>query len=126
MRKKCLNILLIICLSLLIGCASTSWKEQVTAGYETVGVGLTTIRDSAKSGCANEIFSPTECATIKDAYIKAQLAYINAGNALILSMNVQDSVIQQKLIADYQKYIQEFSVMLPDLMKLISSFKGVK
>lgn len=126
MRKKYSIVLLVICLSLLIGCASTNWKEQVTTGYEAVGVGLTTVRDSAKSGCANGVFTVAECAKIKDAYIKAQLVYINAWNALILSMNVQDSVIQKKLIEDYQKYINDFAVMLPDLLNLISSFKGDK
>lgn len=126
MRKRYSIVLLVICLSLLIGCASTSWKEQVTTGYETVGVGLTTVRDSAKSGCDNGVFTEAECLKIKDAYIKAQLVYINAGNALILSMNVQDSVTQKKLIEDYQKYINDFTVMLPDLLNLISSFKGGK
>lgn len=122
LQKRVIRFIMVfVILVALIGCA-TPWKANVTAGYEVLGDSLRAVRDSSQVLCKDLIINPTDCSKIKTVYNKAALAYVNAGNALILAMNIEDAVTSKKFFDEYQKQLELFNSMLPDLLNLATQF----
>lgn len=121
--KKIIGIGVILLLMLSLACAT--WKTNITTGYEVTGITLKEIHDTAKGMCDAGTIKPENCVTIKDIYTKARLAYITAGDALIVAMETEDAVVKEKSLEAYKIATNELSQLIPKLVKLAGEL-GIK
>lgn len=117
MRKAVMMAVILLIAFSLISCAT--WKEGSTLGYETTGMMLKEIHDSAKSLCDSGTLKAEDCENIKVIYGRARAAYITSGDALIMAINADDAIMREKNLDAYKKSLSEISVLVPKLIKLL-------
>lgn len=122
MRQFRIAVLLFLIIAL-ISCAG--WKSKATTGYEAIGLTLTEIKVEAEKQCITGTLKVQDCEQIKAIYNKARISYITAGNALIVAMNTEDSVLKQKSMDAYLNTVDEASKLSFELIDLAIKL-GVK
>ena len=115
--------LLLFCVLFIINCAG--WKSKAVTGYEAIGITLTEIKTEAEKQCLAGTLKSEDCEQIKGIYNKARLAYITAGNALIVAMNTEDTALKQKSMDAYLDAVNQVSQLSFELIDLAIKL-GVK
>lgn len=121
-RKFSLAILVIIMLVVCLSCAT--WKKDTVTGYEATGIALKAAYDVVKPSCDQGIFPADKCLELKSLYNKARLAYIAAGDTLILAINIEDAVKMKELQLKYNSLVAEAILLTQQFKNLVNELKA--
>jgi hypothetical protein len=136
MQKIFLISLLIGCLSLFIGCAGKV-QNTTLASYETTGVTLEGLHQTAASLCDAKIIKGKDCNKMVVIYAKAKGAYVTLGETSIVVAKSADAVQQQVALCKtitsnkcdvtnlnlaYQSALSLYQKVFTDATKLFNDF----
>lgn len=123
MKRKLVPLALLFAF-MLVGCAG--WKKGVVGSYEGGAISLKALQAAAKVSCDSGALSQDRCAQIKKIYNETRIAYIKAGDVLILAVETDDVASRKALLAEYQVLIAKFLSLLNDLTQLAIQYGLIK
>ncbi len=122
MRRKVRFIIPLFLVLMLVACAS--WDTTAKKAYVSAGNVGKAYYNTAKTSCDQKLLEPARCEQLKKINNDARAIWLQAGNALMLAIQVDDAVKKQEFKASYNALMGVFEQDIGEFLKLYLQMGG--
>jgi len=113
----------LVLLMFVAACATAPWRKATVTGYETAGVVIAHVKETADHLLSVDAITAAEHAKIITVYELAKSTYVTAGNILTAASATTDSIKRDTLLEDYGKRLTEYHALAYEVYRLIMEFQ---
>jgi len=113
----------LVLVAFLVACAGTPVRRIAVNAFDNARMMLDAVNSNAQAFRASGIITPEQYAEVRALHAPAKDAWEKAKEAYELSLETQDAVVKDELLAKYGALMAKFRTLLYGLLELAKKYK---